>query len=142
MVQKIGAQYLAKKIADQMLNPTPAAPAAQQPGPEQGYAQQQGYVQQAQPNNVASARPQGSEMLVVNDENGHSIGAAYRVADVAVYIVTNPQFDRAQELQRSVGDVDTQVYFHHENGRLAGIIYAPAKSQTLGDLHGGRADDV
>lgn len=142
MVQKIGAQYLAKKIADQMLNPTPAAPATQPPAPEQGYGQQQGYVQQGQPANVAPGRTQGAEMLVVNDEHGHSIGAAYRVADVAVYIVTNPQFDRAQALQMSVGDPETQVYFHHENGRLAGIIYAPAKTQTLGDLHGGRADDV
>jgi hypothetical protein len=133
VVQKIGAQYLAKKIADQMLNPTPAAP----PAPvEQGYAPQTATTASNSP------RSQGSDMLVVNDENGHSIGAAYRVSDVAVYIVTNPQFDRAQELQRSVGDADTQVYFHHENGRLAGIIYAPAKSQTLGDLHGGRADDV
>src|ERR1700712_4692386 len=118
-----------------MLTPPPAAPAPQQPGPEQGYT-----PQQPQTNTAAQPRYQGSDMLVVNDENGHSIGAAYRVADVAVYIVNNPHFDRAQELQRSVGDAETQVYFHHENGRLAGIIYAPAKSQTLGDLHGGRAD--
>lgn len=136
MVQKIGAQYLAKKIADQMLNPTQAAPAAQQSGPDQGN------VQQSTVNNSTSAQRQGSDMLVVNDENGHSIGAAYRVAEVAVYVVTNPQFDRAHELERSIGEADTQVYFHHENGRLAGIIYAPSKTQTLGDLHGGRADDV
>jgi len=133
VVQKIGAQYLAKKIADQMLNPTPAAqPAA---------------AEQAQPAPTAapsssSPRSQSSDLLLVNDENGRSIGAAYRVADVAVYVVTNPQFDRAAELQQSIGDPETQIYFHHENGRLAGIIYAPLKTRSLGDVQGGRADDV
>jgi hypothetical protein len=81
-------------------------------------------------------------MLLVNDENGRSIGTAYRVADVAVYVVTNPQFDRAAELQQSLSDPETQIYFHHENGRLVGIIYAPSKTRSLGDVQGGRADDV
>lgn len=133
MVQKIGAQYLAKKIADQMLNPTPAAQSA---------AAEQGQAAQAPAAATANPRGQGVDMLLVNDENGRSIGAAYRVADVAVYVVTNPQVDRAAELQQSLSDPETQIYFHHENGRLAGIIYAPSKSRSLGDVHGGRADDV
>jgi hypothetical protein len=133
VVQKIGAQYLAKKIADQMLNPTPAAQPA---------AADQAQSMQSSATASSSPRSQGSEMLLVNDENGRSIGAAYRVADVAVYVVTNPQFDRASELQQSLSDPETQIYFHHENGRLAGIIYAPSKTRSLGDVQGGRADDV
>jgi hypothetical protein len=61
---------------------------------------------------------------------------------VAVYVVTGPQQDRAAELEHSFADPETQIYFHHENGRLSGIIYAPARSRTLGNLQGGRADDV
>lgn len=133
MVQRIGAQYLAKKIADQMLNPSPAA---------QPSAGDQAQPAQATTTGPSSSRSQGSDMLLVNDENGRSIGAAYRVADVAVYVVTNPQFDRAAELQQSLSDPDTQIYFHHENGRLSGIIYAPSKMRSLGDVQGGRADDV
>ena len=133
MVQKIGAQYLAKKIADQMLNPTPAAQPA---------SAEQSQATQSISTTSSSPRSQGSDMLLVNDENGRTIGAAYRVPDVAVYVVTNPQFDRAAELELGLSDSDTQVYFHHENGRLAGIIYAPSKTRSLGDLQGGRADDV
>ena len=132
MVQKIGAQYLAKRVADQLLNPTPAA----QPTAETGQS-----VQATAPA-AATARSQGPEMLVVTDETGRSIGSAYRVADVAVYVVANPNLDRAAELEHSFSDPETQVYFHHENGRLAGIIYAPVRSRTLGNLQGGRADDV
>lgn len=133
VVQKIGAQYIAKRIADQMLNPAPAAqPAATEPG-------QPAQASTAAP---AASRSQGPEMLVVSDENGRSIGSAYRVADVSVYIVTNPQLDRGQELEQSFSDPETQIFFHHENGRLAGIIYAPSRNRALGNLQGGRADDV
>ena len=97
---------------------------------------------QAAPAASDAPRARGQDMLVVNDENGRSIGAAYRVDNVAVYVVTNPQFDRVNELEQGLSDPETQVFFHHENGRLAGIIYAPSKTRSLGDVHGGRADDV
>lgn len=132
MVQKIGAQYIAKRVADQLLNPTPSAQAAAEATPSA----------QAQAPAAAPARNQGPELLAVTDETGRTIGSAYRVADVAVYIVANPNVDRAAELEHSFTDPETQIYFHHENGRLAGIIYAPARSRTLGNLQGGRADDV
>jgi hypothetical protein len=59
-----------------------------------------------------------------------------------VYVVTGPHQDRVAELEHSFGDPQTDIHFYHENGRLAGIIYAPARSRTLGNLQGGRADDV
>lgn len=134
MVQKIGAQYIAKRVADQLLNPTPAT----QPAAEAAQSVQA----QAQAPAATTGRSQAPEVIAVNDETGRSIGSAYRVAEVAVYVVTSPHLDRASELEHSFADPETQVYFHHENGRLAGIIYAPPRSRTLGNLQGGRADDV
>jgi hypothetical protein len=131
VVQKIGAQYIAKRVADQLLNPTPAPATETTAAPAQASAPA-----------AAPARSQGPEVLAVADETGRTIGSAYRVTDVAVYIVANPNLDRAAELEHSFSDPETQIYFHHENGRLAGIIYAPARSRTLGNLQGGRADDV
>ena len=132
MVQKIGAQYIAKRVADQLLNPTSTA----QPTTETAQPVQ------AQAPAAAAGRSQFPDVITVNDETGRSIGSAYRVSDVAVYVVTSPVQDRAAELEHSFSDSETQIYFHHENGRLAGIIYAPARSRTLGNLQGGRADDV
>lgn len=132
MVQKIGAQYLAKKIADQVLNPTPAAqPSGEQPP-----------VAQASSITSSPASHAGPDVIVVKDENGRSLGSAYRVSEVAVYVVASPQAGRAQELEHGLTDPDTQIQPYFENGRLVGIIYIPARSRTLGNLHGGRADDV
>ena len=132
MVQKIGAQYLAKKIADQVLNPTPAA---QQTGEQPPAAQ-------AAPATSSPASQAGPDVIVVRDENGRSLGSAHRVSEVAVYLVANPQSGQAQELEHALTDPDTQIQPYFENGRLVGIIYIPARSRALGNLHGGRADDV
>src|SRR5262245_34725775 len=61
---------------------------------------------------------------VITDENGQSLGRARRVADVAVYLITDNRRALEDQLKATIEDPEGRVFFHHsEDGRLTGLIY-------------------
>ena len=137
MVQKIGAQYLVKRISDYVTAPASqpgAAPEQPQPQPHEGQPQPQ--VQ------AAPAAPDLLDGQVVRGEDGESVGIARRVAEVGVYFVGEGFGDRIQTLQEIIDDPDTTILFHSVDDRLAGIIYVPDASKRAAKSSGMRADDV
>ena len=106
-MQKIGAQYVMKKVYDQVLAPKEAPP---------DEVVEEAVVTQT-----------GPDSLVVHDADGNEIGTAYRV-DVAVYAVTYGRGRPEAALARSLEGENTQVMVQREGGRIAGIIYVPDPS--------------
>lgn len=128
-MQRVGAQYLVKKFADQILTP-----------PEQASQEEAGESQAAQTvpaNEVANLDGQ----VIVNEE-GRRVGIARHLANVAVYVVSHSPDNLDRQLQECMTDPETEVMFHHDNGRLTGIIYVPASARGAGNIAGTRADDV
>jgi hypothetical protein len=128
MVQKIGAQYLVKRVTDYVMAP-PAS--AAEPESEQ------------QPSSsapeVIGPDLDGEE---IRDDEGQRLGIARRLRDVAVYIVSDGFGDRLAVLQQAFEDPETKVLFHTVDGRLAGLIYVPDPSKAPPRAGGMRADEV
>jgi hypothetical protein len=103
-MQKIGAQYVLKKITDQVMAPSKepeqAAEAAEEP-----------------------VRPSGPDTVLVEDEEGNQM-LAYRL-DVAVYAVTRGRGRPEAALARSLEGDNGQVMVQREGSRITGIIYVP-----------------
>ena len=130
MVQKIGAQYLVKRVTDYVMAP-PASAAEAEPVPEQ----------QARPSAPEVSGPDldGEE---IRDDEGQVLGTARRLRNVAVYVVTDGFGDRLEVLQQAFEDPETKVLFHTVEGRLAGLIYVPDPSKAPPRAGGMRADEV
>ena len=123
MVQKIGASYIAKRIADHvMAPPAPAAEPAEATAPRE-----------------PAGEPDGQ---VVHDEEGRDIGRAYRVPGVAVYVVWDGYGDRAEELERCLAEPESRLFFRTEGRRITGLIYASDPNRPSRRVQGLRADDV
>ena len=122
-MQKIGAHYLAKRIADQLLAP-PAQPATA-----------------AQPveGEVAGGDLDGH---VVHDEHGQPLGTAHRLRDVAVYVVADGYGDYEDELRRCLEDPEPRVFLYTEGARIAGLIYVPDPSRAPRRVSAIRSDEV
>jgi hypothetical protein len=129
VVQKIGAQYLIKRVSDYVTAPPPPA---------------------AGPTETETVSSAAAEETVVDlldgqplkDEDGQTVGIARRVREVAVYFVGEGFGDRVQTLQEAIDDPDTKILFHSVDNRLAGIIYVPDPSKRQAKSSGMRADDV
>jgi hypothetical protein len=130
LVQKIGAQYLVKRISDYVTAPQPAED-PEQPQPAA-----------APPQMVAETVPDLLDGQTVRDEEGQNVGIARRVHDVSVYVIGEGFGDRVQALQDAIDDPDSKILFHSVDGRLAGIIYVPDPSKRVAKSTGMRADDV
>ena len=80
---------------------------------------------------------------VVHDDEGRAIGRAYRLAEVAVYVVTDDGRPEAA-LLRALRDPDCQLIFQTAANRATAIIYVPEPAQEAprGSVRGMRADDV
>ena len=80
---------------------------------------------------------------VVHDDEGRAIGRAYRLPDVAVYVVTDNE--RPEDaLVRALRDPDCELIFQTEAGRATAVIYIPEPLQepSRANVRGIRADDV
>jgi hypothetical protein len=64
------------------------------------------------------------------------------VPGVAVYIITDGRGDLAGDLERCLSDPEMRLFFHHDDDRLTGLIYAPDPSRLPARVEGFRADDV
>ena len=80
---------------------------------------------------------------VVHDDEGRAIGRAYRLPEVAVYVVTADDRPEAA-LLRALRDPDCQLIFQSTANRATAIIYVPepAAEAPRGSVRGMRADDV
>lgn len=128
-VQRMATSYITKRLKDELL------------GPAEG-GQPDG--QDKPPRQSGSARADAHDGKPVHDENGKVIGRAYRVAEVAVYVVTRDGEHAPQELARGLREEGTQMVFHTtEEDHVTSIFYVPepkAGVPTVG--RGFRPDDV
>jgi hypothetical protein len=130
VVPKIGSQYLLKKAYDLALAPPKPRPAAA-PDEEPAYAPQAAY---APP--VAS----GPDRIVVENEEGSTLGVAYRLDGLGVYLVSGGKPRSATTLIRALEHEGTQLLPHVEGGRLVGIIVIPGDHGPSGEAI--RADEI
>jgi len=111
MVQKIGAQYIGKKLYDTLMAPPPQPVQVQD---EQGAPVQVD----------ASAMPDLTGQTIT-DDRGAAIGRAQQLGDVAVYVIVEPGDDPDVELARCVAEPGVRLFFQMDGDRIAGLIYAP-----------------
>jgi hypothetical protein len=118
-MQKIGAQYVLKKITDQvMAPPKEAEPVAEAEEP---------------------VRPSGPDQVLVEVEDGTEL-VAYRL-DVAVYAAPRGRGRPEAALARALESENGQVLIQREGSRVIGIIYVPDPGdEPRGEAT--RADDI
>jgi len=117
-MQKIGAQYVLKKISDTVMTPMP-----------QGVEVEEGAIPDNHP-----------DQITVNDAEGNPLGTAYRL-DVPVYVVTHGRGRPDAALVRSLEDPNSQVLVQRQGSRVVGVIYVPDPNfQSQGGAV--RADDI
>ncbi len=130
MVQKIGAQYLVKRVTDYVMAPPVSATEPEAEPEPQG---------KSSAPEVSGPDLDGEE---IQDDEGQLLGTARRLRDVAVYIVMDGFGDRLEVLQRALDDPETKVLLQTVDGRLAGLIYVPDPSKAPPRAGGMRADEV
>jgi hypothetical protein len=131
MVQKIGAQYLVKRISDYVTAPPATAEAkAEEP---------------AEARTTPGQETDDSVDLdgeAIRDDDGQVIGIARRIRNVAVYVISDTSANRLETLQECVDDPESRVLFQTVDGRLAGLIYVPDPEKAPPRVGGFRADDI
>ncbi|HEY8448479.1 MAG TPA: hypothetical protein VIL01_15365 [Thermomicrobiales bacterium] len=129
-MQKIGAQYVAKRIYDSVLAT---------PKPETDETE-----------GVSAAAPQPEEKpahdldgQIVRDENGAELGTAHRIPGIAVYMVYDGYGSPRDQFDRLVEDPETRLYVQRDgSGRILGLIYVPDPSRLPQRPAGLRPDEV
>ena len=133
MVQKIGAQYIGKKLYDTLMAPPPA--------PVQVQAEDDGDA----PVQVDASSMPDLTGETITDENGDAIGRAQRVHDIVVYVITEPGDEPDEELARCLAEPGMRLFFQMDGDRIAGLIYAPDPERVRTQkprARAVRADDV
>jgi hypothetical protein len=136
VLPKMGASYVIKKFADEVMAEPKAIvesalnePFQQQPAPK-----------------LAPAPPAEKDDFdgqSISDESGEVIGTARRLRQIALYIVSDTYGDLASEFEQCVLDDESRKYFvHDEQGRIAGLIYAPHPDRMPAKAQAIRADDI
>ncbi len=120
MVPKIAGQYVAKRLYDQIL-----APPAQRPETEE----------------IEDATEDFDGQLVT-DEDGQPVGTAHRLAEIAVYVVSDGYADLESELLRAVNERESRLLIRTEDGRIAALIYVPDPASAPRRVDGIRSDDI
>ena len=123
-MQKVGAQFALKKISDYVM-----APQAQAEETE---------------DEVEDAPVEADlDGQVITDEAGQRLGIARRVANIAVYVITDRRSGLDDQLKTTIVDPEGRVFFHHDDaGRLTGLIYVPDASSQPDAVTVTRADDI
>jgi len=131
MVQKIGAQYLVKRISDYVTAPPPTAE-SRESGPVEPRA------------SAVQEEDDGLDLdgEAIRNDDGHVIGIARRIRNVAVYVISDTSANRLESLQACVDDPESRVLFHTVDGKLQGLIYVPDPEKAPARVGGFRADDI
>jgi hypothetical protein len=131
VVPKIGSQYLLKKAYDLALAPPKPRPAAAH-DEEPASAPQAAYA--------AAPMAAGPDRIVVQNEEGSTLGVAYRLDGLGLYLVSGGKPRSATTLMRALEHEGTQLLPHVEGGRLVGIIVIPGDHGPSGEAI--RADEI
>jgi hypothetical protein len=131
MVQKIGAQYLVKRISDYVTAPPATAESKAMESTE------------TRPT-IAETLEDGHDLdgEAIRDDDGQVIGIARRIRNIAVYVISDTSTHRLEALQECVDDPESRVLFQTVDGRLAGLIYVPDPEKAPPRVGGFRADDI
>lgn len=124
-MQRTIGMYIANKIKDEIFTP-------------QRVETEDGEIEYVEPEHD----PLDGELI--RDDQGRSLGRAYRLHDVAVYVVAGNNADRDAELDRAVNDPETELIIHWEGDQIAALVYVPvqARNAAASGIRGVRADDV
>lgn len=81
---------------------------------------------------------------VIYDDNGKPLGQAYRLRDVAVYVVAGRNARPDVELERAINDPDSELIIHREGRNITALVYIPeqVEYQATQRTRGFRPDDV
>jgi len=125
MMQRSIGVFIANKIKDEIF-----AKPAQEDDQEQAGAQ------------VHYEDPLDGE--IIYDDNGKPLGQAYRLPDVAVYVVAGSNARPDVELERAINDPDSELIIHREGRTITALVYIPeqVEYQATQRTRGFRPDDV
>ena len=123
-MQKIGAQFLAKRIANQIMAPPQAEESGEPRAPGE-----------------TDSPTDDLHGQVFRDDEGQAVGRAYRV-EVAVYVIADGYADRHDELKRCLAEPESRVFFRAAANRITDLIYAPDPNRPVNRVEGLRADEV
>ena len=81
---------------------------------------------------------------IIYDDDGKPLGQAYRLPDVAVYVVAGNNARPDVELERAINDPASELIIHHEGRRITALVYIPeqVEYQATQRTRGFRPDDV
>ena len=81
---------------------------------------------------------------IIYDDNGKALGQAYRLPDVAVYVVAGRNARPDVELERAINDPDSELIIHREGRTITALVYIPeqVEYQATQRTRGFRPDDV
>jgi len=124
MLQRNVGMFIANKIKDEIFSP-------------QEVRNDEGEVEY-----VETHDPLDGELI--RDDQGRALGRAYRVPDVAVYVVSGNNVDPDEELERALHDPEAETIIHWEGDRIAALVYVPeqARSNAATGVRGLRAEDI
>jgi hypothetical protein len=124
MMQRTIAAYVANKVKEEIFNPKEV--------------DDEGDVHIVEPQHD----PLDGEMI--RDNEGRSLGRAYRVPTAAVYVVGGTNANPDVELERALNDPDTETIIHWEGNEIAALVFVPSQARdgAVNGVRGVRADDV
>ncbi|HET8524276.1 MAG TPA: hypothetical protein VFL82_13660 [Thermomicrobiales bacterium] len=125
-MQKVGAQYVVKRLADYVTAPT-ERPEERSQTPEPS---------------TTHVEVDGLDGQIVRDDQGQPLGRARRLRGLAVYVIASPHADPVSELKRCLAEPESRVFFNTEDGHLTGLIYVPDPANAPKGIEGIRAEDI
>jgi hypothetical protein len=136
MIQRSVGMYIANQLKDQILTPKQQAQADAEAGVVAAPAGQQVRY-------VAEEEYDDLDGQILRDENGNSLGRAYRVPSVAIYVITKDGRNPAAALRRAIEAGGADLHFlTNDQGRITSVVYIADASTAPVGIEGARADDV
>jgi len=134
MIQRSVGMYIANQLKEQILTPKQQAEADAAAGA----------VAAGQPvRYVAEEEYDDLDGQILRDEDGNSLGRAYRVPSVAIYVITKDGRNPAAALRRAIEAGGADLHFlTNDQGRITSVVYIADQQTAPAGIEGARADDV
>ncbi len=145
VLPKMGASYVIKKFADEMMAEPRAIVESAIADVKDPLAGSRPPAASGQQSAAGSQKPETDEWdgQIISDEHGETIGTARRIKQVAFYLVSDSYGDLHNELEECMSDEESRRFLlHDDRGRLTGIIYAPHPDRMPVKTGAIRADDI
>ncbi|MGC4191737.1 MAG: hypothetical protein QM589_11345 [Thermomicrobiales bacterium] len=134
MIQRSVGMYIANQLKDQILTPKQQA----QADAEAGIAPAGQQIR-----SIAEEEYDDLDGQILRDENGNSLGRAYRVPSVAIYVITKDGRNPAGALRRAIEAGGADLHFlTNDQGRITSVVYVADAQTAPSGIEGARADDV